>query len=129
MGASSTDLTLTPPGYATVSGPVFPRAQAVWVSALSVFSSQDTNLPSIKIAVVIFLLFGSNREASGKRLPGYYLCSRIFSAFPCDTVSKQHIIQQHPALFLKSAPLRRLRHLSISILTSSPTHFPHFHYV
>lgn len=77
-------------------------------------------------------MFGSHRAAAGERLPGYYLHSRIFSALPCDTVSKQHIIQLHPALFLKSALLMRLLlHLSISILTSCLNAVPgeYFHYL
>ncbi len=77
-------------------------------------------------------MFGSHRAAAGERLPGYYLHSRIFSALPCDTVSKQHIIQLHPALFLKSALLMKLlRHLSISILTSCLNTVPgaYFYYL
>lgn len=91
----------------------------MWFSALSGLSGQDTNLSSIKIAVRLFFCLARTVRLLGERLPGYYLHSRIFSALPCDTVSKQHIIQLHPALFLKSALLMRLLlHLSISILTS-----------
>lgn len=44
----------------------------------------------------------------GKRRPGDYLQARIYPSLPRDTVSKQHIIQPFPALFLKPAMLMRL---------------------
>lgn len=104
----------------------FPKGPwAVWFSALSGLSVQDTNLSSIKIAVRLFFCLARTVRLLGERLPGYYLHSRIFSALPCDTVSKQHIIQLHPALFLKSVLLMRLLlHLSILILTSCLSTLP-----
>lgn len=131
VGASCTDLMLTPRAL-LLSVCLFSQgSRAVRLSALSGLSGQDNNLSSIKIAVRLFLLFGSNRAATGERLPGYYLHCRIFSALPCDTVSKQHITSLHRARFLKSALLiLLLLHLSISIVSSCLTCLPgaYFHH-
>lgn len=54
------------------------------------------------------LLFGLHCMCAGERRPGNYLQSRIYPSLPCDTVSKQHIIQAYPTLFLKPALLMRL---------------------
>lgn len=71
------------------------------------------------------LLFGLHRVGAGEKLPGYYLYSRIFSSLPCDTVSKQHIIQLGPhvnsADATTSTPL--WSQFSLPDSTLSPAHF------
>lgn len=102
--------------------------QAVGFSALSGISSQDTIVFHQNCSQA-FPLFCSNHTATGGKLPGYNLHFRIFSAFPCDTISKQHIIQPHPTLFLKSAMLMQLLlHLSVSILPSCLNTLPWAHF-
>lgn len=130
-GASSTDLMLTLQAM-LLSASLFTKGpQAVGFSALSGISSQDT-IVFHQDCSQAFPFLCSNHTATGGKLPGYNLHFRIFSAFPCDTVSKQHIIQPHPNLFLKSAMLMQLLlHLSVSILTSCLNTLPwaHFHHI
>lgn len=125
-GASSTDLMLTLQAM-LLSASLFTKGpQAVGFSALSGISSQDT-IVFHQDCSQAFPLFCSNHTATGGKLPGYNL--HLQSVL---TVSKQHIIQPHPNLFLKSAMLMQLLlHLSVSILTSCLNTLPwaHFHHI
>lgn len=77
VGASTTDLTLTPQAV-LLSVCLFSQGSwAVWLSALSGLSSQDTNLSSIKIAVRLFFCLAWTMWPLGKgflgiiSIPGY----------------------------------------------------------
>lgn len=82
----------------------------MWFSALSGLSVRDPNLSVFhQDCGQAFFCLVLAVQPLGKCFSGYYLHFRILTAIPFDTVSKQHIIQLHPALFLKAAMLMQLQ--------------------
>lgn len=132
MGASSSDLTLTPQGCATVSLLIFPRAPVLRRSLLRQdFLAQILIcLPSRLRRALSFVWLAPHGCWGAGGLPGYYLHSRIFSSLFLVIQYQNNALSCHsappPCHPARSSNRRCFSTFSrISIFTPTPPRTPH----